>query len=85
MAANDQIHDSTERLNGSNAEEREAEITPLQRCPHLYIKYTAAKGRSTDFLHPVASEAVCRRRRPFTYNKLFTTPDAEEKAFDLEP
>lgn len=45
MAANDHVRDITKP--GSNSpEEKEVDIVPLQRCPHLYIKYTAAKGNS---------------------------------------
>lgn len=49
MAANDHTNNITKPEN-SSIEEREADIVPLQRCPHLYIKYTAAKGTSS--IHP---------------------------------
>jgi len=48
MATNDQIHDGIE--------EKEAETIPLQRCPHLYIKYTAAKGEHN--FHPQQSQSL---------------------------
>jgi hypothetical protein len=31
-------------LGNGIVEEKEAEIIPLERCPHLYIKHTATKG-----------------------------------------
>jgi hypothetical protein len=34
-------------------EEPEEDVIPLQRCPHLYIKYTPEKGKSVfDFPEP---------------------------------
>jgi len=45
MAANDHMYDIT-KPGSNNIEKEQADIVPLQRCPHLYIKYTAAKGNS---------------------------------------
>ncbi|KAM0711807.1 hypothetical protein Q7P35_001176 [Cladosporium inversicolor] len=57
MAANDQTHDIT-KPGSSNVEEQEADIIPLQRCPHLYIKYTAAKGRGVFSSVPLPASTI---------------------------
>jgi hypothetical protein len=46
MAAEEQMHNAIEPAN-DNVEDKEAEIVPLQRCPYLYIKHTAAKGNNS--------------------------------------
>jgi len=58
MATNDHTYDITKPGN-SSTEEIEADIVPLQRCPHLYIKYTAAKGSSYPrTIHPPTAEPI---------------------------
>jgi len=69
MATNDRIHDITKPGSNSTEEESEADIVPLQRCPHLYIKYTAAKG--TIIPPPFATKPVVVGLRRFaTQNKI---------------
>lgn len=57
MAGNDHAYDMTKPGSG-NTGEGEADIVPLQRCPHLYIKYTAAKGKTASNPDNHASNSV---------------------------
>lgn len=45
MSVNEQMKGAATAEN-SSPERKEGDIIPLQRCPHLYIKYTAAKGNN---------------------------------------
>lgn len=58
MSVNDQTPNEPNAEEGKK-DEHEAEIIPLQRCPHLYIKHTAAKGTaSTPPFHHIKSTSL---------------------------
>jgi hypothetical protein len=40
------------RSEGKLEEPAEEDVIPLQRCPHLYIKYTPEKGKLVTSLNP---------------------------------
>jgi hypothetical protein len=50
MSPDNRLPHGVEPDRDDTAEDTEAEIVPLQRCPYLYIKYTAAKGTIPSFL-----------------------------------
>jgi hypothetical protein len=72
MTANEHTHDSIGPEINSR-EYRNGEIIPLQRCPHLYIKHTAAKGKHILLLQSTEINQSCspsrRSDKPVTKSK----------------
>lgn len=52
MTVDERLPNDIQRESSEGDEHKEAEVEdviPLQRCPHLYIKYTPAKGKTPIF------------------------------------
>lgn len=67
------IRQEEEEPSEEQQEQPEEDVIPLQRCPHLYIKYTPEKGRVIFNPSPSIATTITQRRnreRPAHHTKL---------------
>jgi hypothetical protein len=78
MSSNDQIPNGNDPKN-SITEEKESNIIPLERCPHLYIKHTATKGKSPQAPLYFPSQRTRRRCKRRHATRHFPLPYREKR------